>query len=619
MANLEKLKRPVTAGEREDLIPEVGDWFWVPGRDDERWLGCVTHVGTNYVCLKGPSSKYSNSRQTARIHFDDILTIEPEPDAEAVIQARIAEHQGEVQRLLRQARDLTARLAIQIGPPSAASETQALALRGEGVDIEEYKGALIKAKEETLPEIFRAVKSHNEMAAAWMGAGLIPLEAQAEGSKTLIKAIEHRIFNVELYAGLVEQVEQVADGPPAPPDTPIHLLQRRAYMDEECLARYEVGGMEFKDIRDFDNWMARPENRDRLLPHPRCVLAMRVRRYTKEREAVNIRAFIAIIEKEHSDRFTYLYLRNGEQLFRLSTGIEFDEQLFPDSERIDASKPLYFEVWGNSIRKFISEGEYEHIVEEHERRRRNEEERIWASQRELDGYERYSPESVYYDDATKELHSQIAHHNRLVLILQGLLDRSPVFYPHPPWQLSEEGGFRAALRLVYDDSRALTPGDAPDFEAYRERLNESLDVGSVTTGQEDFWLRVEAERECRRMDNDWRDKGGYRPKRWRPYGDPGPGLVARVAERQPRAKRCKFRWERESRSWDNDAMIQRVAIVPDDELLNVDAYTPGDFRQFFDDPRTRADYLKWAPLLLEAEEYHAGNREIGKPRKGSDW
>lgn len=44
--------------------------------------------------------------------------------------------------------------------------------------------------------------------------------------------------------------------------------------------------------------------------------------------------------------------------------------------------------------------------------------------------------------------------------------------------------------------------------------------------------------------------------------------------------------------------------------MNIDAYTSGDFRLFFNDPRTRADYLQWAPLLLEAEEYHAGNRTV---------
>lgn len=53
------------------------------------------------------------------------------------------------------------------------------------------------------------------------------------------------------------------------------------------------------------------------------------------------------------------------------------------------------------------------------------------------------------------------------------------------------------------------------------------------------------------------------------------------------------------------------------------AYTPGDFHLFYDDPRTRADYLKWAPYLLAAEDFHAGKRELGndyeiKQRKGAD-
>jgi hypothetical protein len=47
--------------------------------------------------------------------------------------------------------------------------------------------------------------------------------------------------------------------------------------------------------------------------------------------------------------------------------------------------------------------------------------------------------------------------------------------------------------------------------------------------------------------------------------------------------------------------------VPADQLFNVSAYRPGDYKQFFADHRTRAEYLRWAPLLLTAEEFHAGN------------
>ena len=56
-----------------------------------------------------------------------------------------------------------------------------------------------------------------------------------------------------------------------------------------------------------------------------------------------------------------------------------------------------------------------------------------------------------------------------------------------------------------------------------------------------------------------------------------------------------------------------TVTVPESRLFNVSAYEPGDYLQFFRDPRTRADYLKWAPMLLAAEEFHAGNLEAKEP------
>jgi hypothetical protein len=44
-----------------------------------------------------------------------------------------------------------------------------------------------------------------------------------------------------------------------------------------------------------------------------------------------------------------------------------------------------------------------------------------------------------------------------------------------------------------------------------------------------------------------------------------------------------------------------------DAMFNISGYKLGDFKHFFNDPRTRRDYLKWAHLLLTAEEYHAGS------------
>lgn len=234
-------------------------------------------------------------------------------------------------------------------------------------------------------------------------------------------------------------------------------------------------------------------------------------------------------------------------------------------------------------------------------------------------YEPYTPDSVFFDDATAQLAEEQARHNRLVLVLQGLLDRSPVMHPHPPWRIWENDGFNAALHLVYDNGRAITPGDAPDFEAYRARLNASIEVGSLTVGQEEAWERIEAEKENAK-DKEGRSVPRYR---YRPHSNPGPGTVAKVAEVKKRGKACVFAWTRKKNNgrkvwvpkpdqpgwgWNRkvyDDMQVKVTISTG-KVLNVSAYTPGDFHQFFDDPRTRADYIRWAPLLLVAEDFHGG-------------
>jgi len=534
-----------------------------------------------------------------------------------------------VAKLMGRVRDLTSRLAVS--PDTRAlddgsASTQALTVATSKEEPAKYKRALILAKDKQLPALFKEIQAENEAMANWLKASLIPLQAQAEALKPAIKAIENRIFHVELYAGLIEEVKQIAEGEPASRDEKVKLFQRRAYMDEECLAQYETGGMEFEDIDDFDAWFARPANLQRLLPFPRCLVALRVRRDRKERPLpVGFAGFIKMMELENADRSTFLYMRNGERAYRLSTGIDFGEKLFPDMERSQLEGKMYMKESCAQVERMIPEREYLDMVEREERELAEwerikdtipEEER-WHKQPDalrwsrLREWKPFNPESVYYDEGRKYIQDQMDAHNRLILVLQGLFDRSPVFHPHSPLKLWTEDGFKQAVELVYDDSRTLVPGDKPDFEAYRTKLNDSLKRGSVTVGQDDFWQRVEA----KRYNDDWR-RSRYRRDydrdltHYRPSGNPGPGKVARVAA-MSRKGACKYTWTRKTSSWHYGAKenIGCHLIVPPDKLLNVDAYTPGDFHLFFDDPRSRAEYLQWAWLLLESEEYHAGNRK----------
>src|SRR5262249_26981097 len=158
------------------------------------------------------------------------------------------------------------------------------------------------------------------------------------------------------------------------------------------------------------------------------------------------------------------YMRNGNQLYRLRTGIEFDEKLFPDMGHTSLTGQLWARKDWNGFKGLISDNEYKSIVADEERRLADlPKEDHWYVSRESREYQPFLKSNVFYDDIARFVQSEIDKHNRLVLILQGLLDRSPIFNPHPPWSLWNNDSFGQAIHLIYDESRALTAGEKPDF------------------------------------------------------------------------------------------------------------------------------------------------------------
>lgn len=599
--------------------------------EPSRWFGCVTHVGSNYVELKGPFGK------TIRVHeenFETTCVFEPNPDR--VIRENANKQQAEVHELMAKVRDITARLAITNDPALPAKpEAGALAIY-EGKSMDGYKTALVLAQEKTLPTLFSEIKNANHRLGKWLAAPIIPMQAEAEAMEPAIEKIKDRIFSVELYAGLCEEVEQIADGEPAGATEKVHLFQRRHYMDEECLAHYETGGMDFKNLAGFEKWLAKPVNLNRILPFDRCIAAFQIRRNRKHREMVNLSDYFRIREEEDADKMTFLYIRNGEQLFALRTKIEFGKKLFPDLGKQKLVGMLYAKVYSDGqVSDVITENEWLGMREDEAREERKmkemkahlktlkgeaKREYEWKIPHYVDykskNYEPFNRENVYYDDILKWIQDEMSRHNRLVLVLQGLLDRSPVLHPHPPWQLWSADGFTAGLELIYDDSRALVAGELPSFKAFRDRLNSQLKPGDITVGQEDAWEIYEAAKESERRDRSWRySREHYRPSRVRPPGNPGPGLLARVVKVNHKAGTVTYQWKRERQGSSDGGDIGVTWTTKMKNVLNVSAYRQGDFLQFFNDPRTRADYLQWACFLLEAEEYYAGNRKVREPVK----
>lgn len=657
--------------EAADDRPEVGSWWWVTeksasdryeqpsyDRPGKQWLACVVEVGSNYAKLQGV-------RFSERLALDDFHDkCATEPDPRAFIDGKIGAHRERVREIMGEIKALCHRLGVPVNQmltdPEASSK--ALAVAHSIADVGQYGQALQVARDETLPALFKKIKAEHEQMAKWMSAELIPANAELTRVEGVKEMISGKIHTVELYAGLAEKLVQVREGAPATIDEKVHLMQRRHYMDEECLARYEAGGMDFEDVGAFDRWLSREENLDRILPHPRCVVAFRIRRKTKEYGGDALDRFIKFWDGTHEkNRKTYLYVRNGGQLWRMDTTIEFDECLFPRREDSDLLGDD--EIW-------IKEDEYDierdgglitgqhrqAMARDHQAMRDWMAQKLWQWHRagcpekdwqyvavEYDEKRNYSwkageahgqhgrpdglpfgnrvdkaphlayrlltPSNIYHDDAMRKIADAAREHNRVAVVVQGLLDRSTCLHPHHPWKIWTPEGFAAGVELVYDVSRAVTPGPAPDFEAYRRQLNRDMRAGCHAIGQRDAWHAHMEEKHG----NEWSKRGGYR--------DHGPGRVHRV-ERVRRDGSCEFRWTRDRANpirvpmedrpgWTHLAYpkIETGWICPASQLTCVDAYTPGDFRQFFDDPRTRADYATWAPILLACEDWHHARRK----------
>jgi hypothetical protein len=676
--------QPIAEAERieaEDDRPSVGAWFWVKGdRDDEdendeldpderpmydrgrgasaQWLGCIIEVGSNYAKLQGV-------RWSRRIALDDMPTecaFEPAP--EKFIDTQVTKHRDRVRSLMGQIKKVCAQLGVPFHQALAEAEgpSTALAVAHGTADVDAYSEALVKAKDKTLPELFAKVKKQHEHMAVWMKAELIPAEAELARAKSITDVIKQKIHTVELYAGLQERLEQIRDGEPASVDERVHLMQRRCYMDEECLARYEAGGMDFEDLEAFDKWIARDENMTRILPHERCIVAFRIRRGDKDYGiGDSIARYIRFQFHNDYNRFTFLYIRNGRQLWRMRTSIEFGSELFPrreDNEILGDD-----ELWVNPNEhydKFITGRDRADRIERWKARRHEVAAALWAwkragkpdedtywrcdpsasreeqanpwkgrschdwpeglplSQRECGrpssdvrnhwkDYTRVTPDNIYFDDAMKHIAAVSFEHNRVAVVVQGLLDRSVCLHPHPPWRIWTPEGFTAGIELVYDQSLAITVGPEIKWNEYRAQLNRSLRVGAFVIGHRlvfDEQMQDEREEYGRRYS--WRDKWGK-----------GPSKIDRIVA--IRAGKAKFTWQRESMrgtwvpskpGWKKKVyeQIEQTWWCELDALTCVDAYTPGDFRMFFDDPRTRAAYLQWAPILLAAEDWHAKRR-----------
>jgi len=215
-------------------------------------------------------------------------------------------------------------------------------------------------------------------------------------------------------------------------------------MDEETLFDYDKGGMDFQKLEQFDEWVVRPNNLERILPEKKGIVAFRVRRKKKDYgEFRTLQDVLIAMNKNAFNMETYLLIRNGENVYRIASDISFAPRLVPFKDEIGVKQFMTINDWYD--KDFKSE-----VI---------------------------GPDSIKFDSHVKDQDALIKKYNRIFIFIQGLLDRSSVFHPHPSIKLNIPEQINVFINCIRDEEEVLPNFNAVTWETYRDEINKSLKKG----------------------------------------------------------------------------------------------------------------------------------------------
>jgi hypothetical protein len=276
------------------------------------------------------------------------------------------------------------------------------------------------------------------------------LRSKTEMLAKQIEMAEEAIYIINAYLGTDEEIVQIRKGKPAPANAKISIRQLVLFMDEESAAAAdwaEKGGMDFKNVKEFDQWvLADPKHLRQVLPEEKGVVAIKPRRNDKfydDNPFVNS-------ELNRQNKCLYILIRNGDQLFRIYTRLWLEDVLLPRKDE---------------FQEFFYERRYDHKQGE------------YVTEPLVTG-------SRQYMEAMEKAQKKHRRFYTVLILLQGLLDRTKVFHPLPTDQqinvcnLAEASKF---VTLIYDAENLL--GDnRPDFDDWLADVNGRLEVGCRIIG-----------------------------------------------------------------------------------------------------------------------------------------
>jgi len=276
------------------------------------------------------------------------------------------------------------------------------------------------------------------------------LEAKMGPLRQQLQQMQEVMWTVDLYLGRDESLRLLREGTPAPADTPITIRQKVLVMAEESLVLMDrkTMGMNADDIPEFVNWLLEdPAHLDRVLPEQRGVVVLiptRIKSRTGNpwEDAA----------KNDANQSSWWLLRNGERLYLLTVDPELRV-----TQRVLPRRTEFIEVFDKR----------------------------------LFGYGRahgepVTPGSQEWHEMEKKADARRRHYMRILLVLQGIIDRTPVWHPLPPagvnlLSLGDQDSGKIVLLQDDEDSIQLTDG-RESFGTWQCRLNGLLRPGLRVIG-----------------------------------------------------------------------------------------------------------------------------------------
>jgi hypothetical protein len=382
------------------------------------------------------------------------------------------------------------------------------------------------------------------------------MEAKMKGVMAMIRSMQYMVNAMNVYLGIGEECKIIREGRRASADEKLVVRQLVLYADEECALHADTGGIDFRDLHTFIDWMVdSPERIDQIIPEAKSIVAMRMRREDKRYGDDPL----ANAKLNDENKKTWFIVRNGEVLHYIRPEFNVRDRLFPTSHELDrifAEEKLY----DNSERP-IRPGEHRWI------------------------------EAV--DNADNKKKQMMIG----LLFLQGLVDRTDLLTPWPTQDrpnLVDPVDHEKNIIYLRDAEMILHDG-RPSWREYQYSTNSRLGVGCRVIG---YWQHDREDHRCTPH-----------------YCSPEEGQCYMIHRSDADGHYFKF----EISNYPGEYSGKKTRNISwqikdyDDCFINIDEVTEEDLVYYMTDRVNRRHYARMLPVLQRALAFLRREREDEKP------